>query len=126
MKTKIHIEYPLNPASGNILWTTISTPSGLQRWFADKVSRVGKTFIFQWGKTEIRKAELINSRQDNFVRFRWCDENDRSYFELKIVYNELTQDHILEIVDFAEPGEEDDVVNLWNSQVETMRRVCGI
>ena len=126
MKTKIQIEYALNPASGNILWATISTPSGLQRWFADRVTRDGKIFTFQWGKTELRQAELINSRQDLFVRFRWRDERDRSYFELKIVYNELTQDHILEVTDFAEPGEEEDVVNLWNSQIETMRRVCGV
>ena len=126
MKTKIQIEYALNPASGNILWATISTPSGLQRWFADRVTRDGKIFTFQWGKTELRQAELINSRQDLFVRFRWRDEHDRSYFELKIVYNELTQDHILEVTDFAEPGEEEDVVNLWNSQIETMRRVCGV
>ena len=126
MKTKIQIEYALNPASGNILWATISTPSGLQRWFADRVTRDGKIFTFQWGKTELRQAELINSRQDLFVRFRWRDERDRSYFELKIIYNELTQDHILEVTDFAEPGEEEDVVNLWNSQIETMRRVCGV
>ena len=29
MKKKIRIEYPLNPASGSILWGAISTPSGL-------------------------------------------------------------------------------------------------
>ena len=40
MKKKIRIEYPLNPASGTILWGAISTPSGLQRWFADNVSKV--------------------------------------------------------------------------------------
>lgn len=39
MKKKIRIEYPLNPASGSILWGAISTPSGLQRWFADIVSK---------------------------------------------------------------------------------------
>ena len=126
MKTKFHIEYALNPASINILWITISTPSGLQRWFADKVTRDGKTFTFKWGKTEERQAELINSRQDLFVRFRWCDESDRSYFELRIIYNELTNDHLLEVTDFAEPDEVDDSINLWNSQIESMRRLCGV
>ena len=126
MKQKILIEYALNPASGNILWGIISTPSGLQRWFADKVTRDGKTFTFQWGKTEVRQAELVNSRSDSFVRFRWKDEHDRSYFELRITQSELTNDFILEVTDFAEKGEEDDMVNLWNSQVEQMRRVCGV
>ena len=43
MKKKIRIEYPLNPASGSILWGAISTPSGLQRWFADNVSKINNS-----------------------------------------------------------------------------------
>ena len=126
MKKKIQIEYALNPASGNILWGIISTPSGLQRWFADKVTREGRAFTFQWGKDEIRRADLISSRSDSFVRFRWSDENDRSYFELRILQSELTNDFILEVTDFAEPDEAEDMISLWDSQVEQMRRVCGV
>ena len=84
MKKKIKIEYPLKPASGHILWNAISTPAGLQRWFADNVTRDGKMFSFRWGKTEMRTAELINSRTDSFVRFHWTDEEPRTFFELKI------------------------------------------
>lgn len=127
MKHKIRIEYPLNPSSGSVIWTAISTPAGLQRWFADDVTKTGKKFTFKWGKTETRDAEVINSRNESFIRFHWLDdENPKAYFELKIQYNELTTDHLLEITDFAEPGEEDDVRNLWDSQVEMMRRVFGI
>ena len=50
MKKKIRIEYPLNPASGSILWGAISTPSGLQRWFADNVSKINKDLYLQMGK----------------------------------------------------------------------------
>ena len=84
MKKKIRIEYPLNPSSGSIIWATISTPSGLQRWFADKVSNVGKLFTFQWGKTETRKAEVINFRTESFIRFHWADEDTKTFFELKL------------------------------------------
>ena len=126
MKKKVHIEYPLHPASGSILWGAISTPSGLQRWFADRVNKTGKTFCFRWGKTETRTADLINSRTDSFVRFHWKDETDRYYFELRINYNELTNDHSLEVTDFAENGEEEDVRNLWDSQIEQLRRICGV
>ena len=126
MKKKIKIEYPLRPASGHILWNAISTPAGLQRWFADNVTRDGKMFSFRWGKTEMRTAELINSRTDSFVRFHWTDEEPRTFFELKIYYIELTNDHTLEITDFAEEGEEDDLTNLWDSQIEELRRVCGV
>lgn len=83
-------------------------------------------FSFRWGKTEMRTAELINSRTDSFVRFHWTDEEPRTFFELKIYYIELTNDHTLEITDFAEEGEEDDLTNLWDSQIEELRRVCGV
>lgn len=126
MKKKIQIEYPLNPASGSILWNAISTPAGLQRWFADEVNRNGKQFFFRWGKTETRTAELINSRTDVFMRFHWTDEEPRTYFELKIYYIELTNDHTLEITDFADSGEEEDLKNLWDSQIDELRRVCGV
>lgn len=126
MKKKIQIEYPLNPASGSILWGAISTPSGLQRWFADNVSKIDRTFTFRWGKTETRKADMINSRTESFIRFHWTDEEPRTYFELKIHYNELTKDHMLEVTDFADAGEEEDVINLWNSQIEVLRRICGV
>lgn len=126
MKKKIQIEYPLNPASGTILWAAISTPSGLQRWFADDVSQRGKTYSFRWGKTETREAELINSRSDTFMRFHWTDDEPRTYFELKIHHNELTNDHSIEVTDFADEGEENDLKTLWDSQIEELRRVCGV
>ncbi len=74
----------------------------------------------------MRTAELINSRTDSFVRFHWTDEEPRTFFELKIYYIELTNDHTLEITDFAEEGEEDDLTNLWDSQIEELRRICGV
>lgn len=126
MKKKIQIEYTLNPASGSILWGAISTPSGLERWFADYVDRNDKTYLFRWGKTELREAELVNSRTESFIRFHWVDEEPRTYFELKIHHNELTNDHSIEVTDFADEGEEDDVKNLWDSQIESLRRVCGV
>ncbi len=39
--------------------------------------------------------------------------------------SELTNDFTLEIIDFAAENEVDDMRELWDSQVETLRRVCG-
>lgn len=127
-KEKIHIEYLLNGTSRNILWAAISTPTGLENWFADKVTKTGdKIFTFKWGKTETREAEIINLRTNSFIRFRWSDEaEEKAYFEFKMNYNELTTDYVLEITDFAEPDEVEDLIGLWNSQVETLKRVSGM
>lgn len=125
-KEKIHLEYLLNATSKTILWTAISTPSGLEDWFADRVISDDKTVEFRWGKTESRKADIIAIRSFSFIRFRWQDDaNERDYFELKMNYNELTGDYVLEITDFAEPDEVQDMKELWESQVTNLRRTCG-
>ena len=126
-KEKIHIEYILDSASKNIIWGAISTPTGLENWFASKVKAEDKIYTFSWGKTETRQAELINIRIYSFIRFRWLDEEDpKAYFEIKMNYNELTGEHILEITDFAEPDEIEDQKGLWNSEIETLKRTCGV
>ena len=87
-KEKIHLEYLLNATSKNILWSAISTPTGLEDWFADKVISDDKIVEFHWGKTEQRKAEIIAIRSFSFIRFRWQDdENERDYFEIKMTYD---------------------------------------
>lgn len=60
-KEKIRLEYMLKAGSGNIVWSIISTPSGLETWFADKVTFKDKVFTFHWGKTETRQVEVVTS-----------------------------------------------------------------
>lgn len=125
-RKKIHLEYLLNATSKSILWAAISTPTGLEGWFADRVHSDDKTVTFFWGKTEKRDAEIIAVRAYSFIRFRWLDdENEREYFELKMTNNELTNDFVLEITDFADIDEVGDSRELWESQVDTLRRTCG-
>lgn len=126
-KEKIKMEYMLKAGSSNIVWSIISTPSGLETWFADKVTSKDKRYTFCWGKTEVREAELINSRSNSFVRFHWLDDEERkSYFELRMLYNELTEDLVLEVTDWAEPDEIDDIKDLWESDIEKLKRVSGL
>lgn len=125
-RKKIHLEYLLNATSKSILWSAISTPTGLEVWFADRVQSDDKIVDFFWGKTEKRTAEIVAVRAYSFIRFRWLDnEIPREYFELKMTNSELTNDFVLEIIDFASSDEEADVCGLWESQVETLRRTCG-
>lgn len=125
-RKKIHLEYLLNATSKSILWSAISTPTGLEGWFADRVQSDEKRVAFFWGKTEKREAEIVAMRAYSFIRFHWLDdENERDYFELKMSNSELTNDYVLEITDFADADEVTDLEELWESQVETLRRTCG-
>jgi len=125
-RKKIHLQYLLNATSKTILWSAISTPTGLEGWFADRVQSDDETVAFFWGKTEERDARIIAIRAYSFIRFRWLDdENEHEYFELKMTNSELTNDFVLEITDFAGADEADDLRELWDSQIDTLRRTCG-
>ena len=126
-KEKIRMEYMLKAGSAGIVWSIISTPSGLETWFADKVTIQNKIYTFHWGKTEKREAELTHIRVNNYIRFHWLDDEEkRSYFELRINYNELTEDMMLEVTDWAEPDEAADLRDLWDSEIDKMKRVSGL
>ena len=124
-KEKIHIEYPLK-GSAAMIWSLISTAHGLSIWFADKVNIDGKTFQFYWGKEECKTATLIARRNGAYVRLRWSDDDLNSFFEMRIAYNEITREHILEITDFAYQEEIDDLKDLWGSQIDYLKRQSGM
>jgi hypothetical protein len=118
-KTKFNIEYQLRSASINILWNSISKPLGLAEWFADGVT-------VTWDGNE-QMAKLIQTKTNNSVRFQWEEDlNTDTYFELKIASMEVTGNLALVITDFAEPDEKDDLIMLWNKQIETLRLKTGI
>ena len=124
-KTKVVLEYGLSSQSVPMIWEAIATAPGLTSWFADNVQADGKNFCFEWGKHESREAELINCRQNTYVRFHWLDDEPGTYFEMRILKNDLTSNYSLEITDFADSDAEDDVRGLWDSSMESLRR-CGI
>lgn len=120
------MEYLLKATAKQIIWSCISTPMGLSTWFADRVTSDEKTFTFQWGKEEERTAEVVGMRAYSYICFRWSDDpNEDEYFEIRMNNNELTNDYVIEITDFADVNEVDDLKELWNSQMDTLRRTCG-
>ena len=124
-KEKITIEYNLNNASPNSVWGFISSPNGLADWFADKVECNGRTYTFYWSASQqtARKTGLLNGV---FIRFKWLEEEDpKAFFEFRINVDELTNNVILEITDYAESDEKEDCVELWTKQVATLKRRLG-
>ena len=124
-KTKVVLEYVLSSQSVPMIWETIATAPGLTSWFADNVQADGKNFQFTWGKHESRMAELINCRQNTYVRFHWLDDEPGTFFEIRIAKNDLTSNYSLEIIDFADLGAEDEVRSLWDTSMDALRR-CGL
>lgn len=124
-RTKIELEYILR-TSDTILYNCMSTPSGLEEWFAPEVHIRGDIFTFLW-EGEERKAKLVAKKKEQMVRFQWVDEtdNDSNFFELNIKIDEMTGELALLITDFAEEGEEDDQKMLWDEAIEELKRHIG-
>ena len=124
--SKVHLQYPLNGNSRGIVWDFIGTTGGLEAWMADKIVERNGVYTFQWGKDETREAELMGRREGAYIRFHWLDEGPKTYFELRINVSALTKAHVLEITEVAHNEEEEDLKQMWESQMEELRRVAGL
>ena len=125
-KEKFHIEYIFDKVSRRSLWNHLTTPPGLSAWFADDVTINDNMYVFKWNRDE-QEAEVLSVKPEISIRYRWADEEeDNAYFEFLIHTVELTGATALEITDFAEPDEKKDSINLWDAQVEELKRTLGI
>ena len=124
MKQKIVLEYSIN-SSPRVLYTRLSTPGGLAEWFADDVNLKGNMFSFIWEGSE-QKAEVIQKKENKFIRFHWTEDEEDTYFEFRINIDELTKDVALVITDFVEEDEAEDTIELWKSQVSELKHIIGL
>ncbi|SMC53702.1 START-like domain-containing protein [Cellulophaga tyrosinoxydans] len=122
-KVKFEIEFVIQ-SSPQLLYTYLSTPSGLSEWFADNVNSRGEKFYFIWDESE-EEAKLLKRKSEEFVKFRWTAEEDESFFEMRIIVDEITSDVSLFITDFAEEDEVEEAKMLWRNQISSLKQVLG-
>lgn len=126
VKIRYEIEFPIN-SSPSLLYQYISTPSGLQEWFADVVNARDEFFTFSWNGTE-ENARLSLKKNDERVKFKWIDENKKDteyFFEILIMEDEITKDVSINIIDFAEEDEIDEMKQLWTNQISDLKHIIG-
>ncbi len=122
-KKKIRLEYPIK-SSPAILYNSISTPSGLSTWFADDVDIYNNNYKFKWdGEEQI--AELIKKTASKGMKFRWKTAKPEEYFEFEILQDELTDDVALVVTDFVDEADEENAIQLWDSQVHELKTSLG-
>jgi uncharacterized protein YndB with AHSA1/START domain len=122
-KQQFTLEYPVR-CSPSILYEFLSTPAGLQEWFADKVDERDNIFSFSWnGATD--KAEVLESEENRFIKFHWTHAPKEEYFEFRIEKSEVTNMTILVIKDFAEKKDIKDQSQLWEYQVKDLFHRLG-
>lgn len=122
-KIKYELEFVIQ-SSPQLLYQYLSTPSGLSEWFADNVNSRGELFSFIWDGSE-EQAKLLKRKTDEFVKFSWVEIDDDTFFEMKIIVDEITKDVSLFITDFAEEDELEEAKMLWENQVSDLKQVLG-
>jgi hypothetical protein len=118
------MEFPIQ-ASSSLLYQYISTPSGMQEWYADNVNSRGEFFTFIWeGSEEV--AKLISKKKSDFIRFQWMeDEGTDYYFEMRIQVDEITKDVSIMVTDFAEEDEIEEGKMLWENMISELKHILG-
>ncbi len=123
-KIKYEMEFPIH-ASPALLFQYISTPSGMQEWYADNVNSRGENFTFIWEGSE-EDALLLGKKKGELVKFQWAeDEGTDYYFELRIQVDEITKDVSIMVTDFAEDDEVDEGKLLWENMISDLKHILG-
>ena len=121
---KYKMEFDMKSTPVSILWDYISSENGLKQWFADNVKIKDKDYTFIW-KGYSQEAKMVGMRKGLALKWQWLDAPSRTYFEMRILTSEMTDNTVLQITDFAEEDEMDESQDLWRSQIDTLRRVIG-
>ena len=127
-KYKFVTEFELR-SSPKVLFPYISTPSGLEQWYAEKVTVLpDHRYDFQWdGDSHIAKQTSL--RIDKAVRFEFEntseDELDNDHVELKLEVSELTQTTFLRVVDYSGNKDEAELDSLWDGFIDNLREIVG-
>jgi uncharacterized protein YndB with AHSA1/START domain len=117
------LEFPIR-CSPSILYEFLSTPSGLQEWFADYVDEKDGVITFSWNGSE-EKAEILEKELDKYIRYRWLHMAKDEYFEFRIEKTEISNQTILIVKDFADKKEIKDQSRLWEYQVKDLFHRVG-
>lgn len=120
MQYELEFTFSVSP---KLLYTMISKPEGLSRWFADSVYIEEDVYHFVWADSE-QMARLIESKENEFVRFEWVDDfHEGCILELSIQSQEVSQEIALLIKDCADSTEMDYYKRLWSAQVVKLQRL---
>ena len=113
-----------------MIYPYLSTPSGLEQWFCDKVIiNEDKLFNFVWDNRS-HLAEMNSHRTNKSVRFVFLDDDGKhginpSYMDFTIETSELTQEQYLRVIDYSEENDMKEMTDLWDGLILGLREIIG-
>lgn len=106
-----------------LLYTLISSPEGLTRWFAHTTLKEEDVYLFKWEGNE-QPARLVQAKENEYVVFQWLQDYHKDlYLEMRIETEQVTSGVTLVISDYAEVADVDFSKRLWIAQVGQLQRI---
>jgi uncharacterized protein YndB with AHSA1/START domain len=119
---KFTLEFHLE-TTPKLLYTLISSPEGLTRWFAHTIKSGEDVFLFKWQGNE-QAARLVQAKDNEYVVFQWLEDYHKDLFlEMRIETDPMSSGITLVIYDYAEAADVDISKRLWSAQVGQLQRL---
>jgi len=117
-------------ASVKMLFPYLSSAAGLQEWLADEVNIIGEKLLKVVWDGESHTAKIVSRRVNHHIKFQFTndeseEEGANQTLEFRLDYNEMTQSSFLKVIDFSDMDNEDDLVELWEGLIETLKEKIG-
>jgi len=123
-REKIEMEFIFR-ASPAILYTFLTTPACIVRWFCDEVDIQDDVFTFVWEGSE-EKADMADDIEEERVRFKWHEAGSpEEYLEFKMYKSNITNETVMELTDWCDDDEVDEQKDLWQEQMKKLRVEVG-
>ncbi|GAA4842100.1 START-like domain-containing protein [Algivirga pacifica] len=129
-KYKYRQEFEVN-ASVKMLYPYFSTAKGLSEWIADEVRSTDQKdhFVFVWNGEE-RPARMVIKRKENHLKYAFAptregEDEEPSYVEFLMDFNEMTQTTFVKVIDYSDMDDEEELNDLWGQFFEELRTLVG-
>jgi len=117
--------------SVKMLYPYLSSAAGLQEWFADEVNVMGdKLLNIVWDGVS-HPAKIISRRINHHIKYQFIKGNNEEeaefqFLEFRLDYNEMTQSSFLKIIDYSDMDNEEDLSELWDGLIDTLKEKIGV
>ena len=106
-----------------------TTTHAIAYYFDDVNVNEDHVFNFIW-EEEDHKAKMVAHRTNSYAKFEWLpkteeDEEDPQFFEIRLEMNELTQSTYIRITDYTDFDDNEELNDLWEGLVYSLKEVVG-
>ncbi|MBL7778714.1 MAG: ATPase [Chitinophagales bacterium] len=122
-RKKIQLEYIIR-SSPSILFEFVTQTSNLAQWFSDYCDAENDIFIFGWNGS-FQRAKQLEWVEDDYVKYHWEDSPKDEFFSFRVYKSEISNETILEVIDFADAKEVKEQTFLWDKQIEDLKHAIG-